>query len=116
MTAVLGTSEAVLFPQDCLLNIFFPKKENGGKTEEEEQFQKCLPISATENAEWEIKSSVLKHIKLEPECRKKRGGDDSSAVTTLGRKSSIFRMEESFQSYDIEEKLKLGQLEREEKE
>ena len=73
-----------------MINIFFPKKENGGKTEEEKQFQKCLPISATENAEWELKSSVLKHIKLEPECRKKRGGDDSSAVTTLGEKSFNF--------------------------
>ena len=96
-------------------NIFFPKEESGGKTEEEEQLRKGIPISATKKAEWETKTSVLKHIKLGPECRKKGAGGRLAALLLQHweEKVSIFRMEEVFQSYNIEEKPKLVQLERE---
>lgn len=90
--------------------------QSGGKLEEEEQFQKCLPISATENAEWESPGALsCKHIKLGPEhTRKGEGGWQFCCYNTGRQKALIFRTEEPFHSYNIEEKPKLGQLKREE--
>lgn len=121
MTAVLATSVAVLLPQNCLLKTFSsPKKKVVGKLKRKSNFRRVfqfLPLRKQRKAEWQTKTSVLKHIKLGPECRKKEMGRLAALLLQHWEgKVSIFRMEEVFQSYNIDKKPKLGQLEREGKE